>query len=156
METVCSRANVDDPRPLQLVIDFLKHGKRWEFDSDDTISSLPPERRVSVLFTLPTSLWTDTDDRTLVLNETMAIVFRVNKSGLQDLFAHHFETFGDAWAGAAMQAMIEKLDNNHYYYIKIRSTDTCMIRSPLAAMKTAESIIYDHHDLRLTYCLPFY
>ena len=92
METVCSRANVDDPRPLQLVIDFLKHGKRWEFDSDDTVSSLPPERRVSVLFTLPTSLWTDTDDRTLVLNGTMAIVFRVNKSGLQDLFAHHFET----------------------------------------------------------------
>ena len=109
VETVCSRGNVDDP--LQLVIDFLKHGKRWEFDSDDTISSLPPERRVSVLFTLPTSLWTDTDDRTLVLNETMAIVFRVIKSGLQDLFAHHLETFRDAWA--AMQAMIEKLDNNH-------------------------------------------
>eukprot|EP00978_Attheya_sp_CCMP212_P048682 scaffold560484_cov126-Attheya_sp.AAC.1 len=87
----------------------------------------------------------------------MSILFRVTKAGLVDLFAHHFIEFEDEEGGAAMKIMVEKLeDNNDLYYVKIRSTDTCMIEEPLCDMKMAEDVIREDDDLRLTYCLPVY
>jgi hypothetical protein len=114
------------------------------------------ERCISALFTLPTALWTDTVHRQLVLSGTRSIVFRVTKTGLEDLFAHHFIEFEDEEGGAEMQVMVKKLDDKEQYYIKIRSTDTCMIKHPLQDMKTAGKVIREDGDLSLTYCLPVY
>uniref|UniRef100_A0A7S2XRW8 Protein kinase domain-containing protein n=1 Tax=Attheya septentrionalis TaxID=420275 RepID=A0A7S2XRW8_9STRA len=158
VEVFMKQGGLDDHTPLLLLVNFLKHGKRWEHACDvPGADPIPNERCISALFTLPTALWTDTGDRQLVLNGTMSIVFRVTKAGLEDLFANHFNEFEDKRGGAAMQLMVQELENNNdMYYVKIRSTDTCMIKHPLQDMKGAEDVILEDDDLRFTYCLPVY
>jgi hypothetical protein len=71
---------VENPFPLRLLIHFLKQGKRWSISNRPVVKNPIP-----CLFVLPTNLWSDDSDRTLVVHGTLSIVFRISATGIRQL-----------------------------------------------------------------------
>lgn len=76
-----------DLLPVQFLIHFLRHGKRW-VRSPPPIQDLENKETIPALYALPSTLWVNESYRTLVLNSTLAIVFHVSCEGLMSLLTN--------------------------------------------------------------------
>ena len=73
-------APVANPYPLQLLIHFLKNGRKWTIKSQ-TLDQHTTRTPLPCFFVLPTDLWQDGDGYELVVHGTLSIVFRVTAAG---------------------------------------------------------------------------
>eukprot|EP00529_Nitzschia_sp_RCC80_P017120 CAMPEP_0113470632 /NCGR_PEP_ID=MMETSP0014_2-20120614/16547_1 /TAXON_ID=2857 /ORGANISM="Nitzschia sp." /LENGTH=677 /DNA_ID=CAMNT_0000363211 /DNA_START=126 /DNA_END=2159 /DNA_ORIENTATION=- /assembly_acc=CAM_ASM_000159 len=134
----------NDLLPLRFLIHFLKKGKRWSLDPRRDMND--PKRRIPALYALPTTLWEDNgNNRKLVLNSTLAIVFRVSAEGLKNLLNYegYFsrsikeerEWYHFLWD---VEKFVETFqDPNVSFYFKIRTRDTSFQPSPMKSMNKA-------------------
>lgn len=74
------KKSLDDPMPLQLLLEFFKNGRQWTIFGDFKV-----ERPIPALFVLPSRLWNDTEHRKLVHHGSLSIVFKISLQGLKDL-----------------------------------------------------------------------
>jgi len=151
-ESYWTRGDTGDKRPLRLLIDFLMHGNRWEFEDIPRITD--GSRLVPSLFMLPTLFWLDNDDRKLIRNGTMAIVFHATKTGLLHILATAPVTISKTGGWKEFQESATKITTespNERFYLKIRSRDTSLQSSPGSDMKEQWESIQKHSDLAATY-----
>jgi hypothetical protein len=146
-------APVTDPYPLQLLIHFLKNGRKWTINSQ-TLAQQPIRTPLPCFYVLPTNLWQNGDGYDLVVHGTLSIVFRVTAAGLGRLLKHppHFSKLGRhrrAWeefcvdiCGKVQQQQSTDGDQK-YFYLKIRSKDASWTHSPMGFMGDMWDLIAD-------------
>ncbi|KAG7366435.1 hypothetical protein IV203_029105 [Nitzschia inconspicua] len=145
MKAVCYeiKDDVNSLLPMRLLIHFLKEGKRWDISNQTT--TVPVERRIPSLFTLPSNLWNDEHDaRRLVLHGTLSIVFDISSLGLENLLmcenpVHFKNSLTDKqWTDFCSQVSSLSKSNGSTadtrFFLKIRSKDTSSQRRPMGAM----------------------
>jgi hypothetical protein len=155
-------ADVDEMRPLNLLIHFLKTGKAQNVAEQPR---LEVSRRVPSLFTLPTSLWTDQDERKLVLHATLSIVFYLSGHALKrllldkatphfkNMLSHKDQTEWDNYS-QCLKTKLDSLSLETFYFLKIRSKDTCLQNHPMGAMLDVWDAVTRDKSIAETYLLP--
>eukprot|EP00980_Cylindrotheca_fusiformis_P022573 scaffold9442_cov72-Cylindrotheca_fusiformis.AAC.1 len=107
-------------------------------------------RRIPSLFTLPTCLWTDSDDLSLfVLHKSLSIVFRISGSSLQALLSDespHFKNLRNSGGWERLRDEVTSLlkmdgDDTRYYFLKIRSKDLNLQDLPMGEMCNVWNIL---------------
>ena len=170
LKAVClsQRRGIDNPLPLQLLVHFLKEGKRWVMaDQIPRITDL--HRRIPSLFVLPTSLWVDDQDRRLVEHGTLSVVFRITFRGLKDLLSgkkkpHHFRDVTSTREWNEYCDLVCEKSREHgegvWFYLKIRSKNASWNTNPMGPMHDVWDLLTgngDAHGFSWTYlgCPPF-
>jgi len=156
---------VDSNLPMNALIHFLKHGKRWSVSGEMLQDGImKQERRIPSLYTLPTRLWEDNpDNRQLILHGTLSIVFIVSVAGLKQLLQEHFKKFKNnlSWDGFCrrVDTFVSEEGNESddaKYYLKIRSKDTSLQPNPMGHMDDAWDMLSQNPSVSGTYPIrPF-
>lgn len=129
-----------DSSGLKLLIHFLKCGNSYEFYQtpeqqqaapNASVWALrrPPLMRCPSLFTIPPSLWDDTNERQLVVNGTLAAVFRVfsidaAKQLLDNIVLKDESNIVQQDKGRVCSDRLDQLQFESYIYVKIHTTET--------------------------------
>ena len=130
-----SHAAISNLTPLRMLIHFLKEGKRWVVSS----RARAPMTRIPCLFTPPSNLWENDQDRSLVCHGgTLSIVFRITAQGLHALImkeqSPHFKNFrrhDNNWREFRRAVSKLNVKDATWYYLKMRTRDTAWQADPM-------------------------
>eukprot|EP00980_Cylindrotheca_fusiformis_P010066 scaffold2228_cov92-Cylindrotheca_fusiformis.AAC.1 len=132
------KGSVDNTYPLCVLIHFLKVGRRWSTSNQPCMDE---SRRIPSLLILPTCLWTDSDDRELVLHGTLSIVFRISGKSLQALLSDESPHFKNLRNGRDWERFCDEVTSlltidgdDTRYFLKIRSKDLSLQERPMGEM----------------------
>lgn len=146
---VSCKREIKDTNPLRLLIHFLKNGKRWTMSGTQRF-----QKPVPALFTLPTKLWDDSEQRKLVLHGSLAIVFHITARGVKELLQNgspvhvHVPKVRDReWQQYRDElcAWADQQNPTVRFYLKIRSKNSTWQIEPMRAMAEAWDQLTNEH-----------
>ena len=136
VEIFTLQRSTTDMLPMQLLVHFLKHGKRWKVSPNDSTISTDVQLTPS-LFTLPTNLW---ENKTLVRHGTLSIVFHGTSQEISNILESFRDRDFPPWLQFKKRVFAflqtEEQNDDRLYYLKMRSKDTDLRKSLIGAMTT--------------------
>jgi hypothetical protein len=156
---------IDDKKPMQLLVEFLKNGHRWNLAAP--FHPTIPTSYIPARLMLPSSLWDNTASRELVANGTMAIVFRCSPEAVIDLLTNHVDRklLDDRSWGKFRKDILNCLNirwnairqvfggkSNEKFYVKVVNSTTLMRTFSSDPFQRRYDILTSQHpDVRRTY-----